>query len=255
MQETKRIQLFDIKSIINDVEKVIQNGLNNLLVNYIDRHELLEKTHEQLIKLPSIAFELNKRNEINLISDSDTNSESVPDDNYSNFTSIKDMTTNIVNERVISFEKRLDKMEKKFDSIIPILDKLVNKITHLNEDIKELQNNKSVKNICDNFEKSSVVKTSENENIEIHIEESSESNILDEDNSDIEDIVNSGIITSQSIKVIKLDSSEPVTNDEVYIKQEFVEEERLPENKEEVDTLIKKENLEEEVGVVEEEVE
>ena len=61
MQESKQLHLFDIQSIMSDVEKVIENGLNKLLVNYIDRHELLERTHQQLIQLPSIVEELNRR--------------------------------------------------------------------------------------------------------------------------------------------------------------------------------------------------
>ena len=61
MQENNHLQLFDIKPIMSNVEKVIQKGLNKLLVNYIDRHEMLEKTHKQLIQLPSIAQEINNR--------------------------------------------------------------------------------------------------------------------------------------------------------------------------------------------------
>ncbi|NCX59228.1 MAG: hypothetical protein EBW90_12710, partial [Rhodobacteraceae bacterium] len=44
---------------LDSCEKVIENGLNKLLGNYIERHELLEKTHQQLIQLPSIVEELN----------------------------------------------------------------------------------------------------------------------------------------------------------------------------------------------------
>jgi len=46
MQNSNPEHLFDIQDIMYHVEKVIQKGLNKLLVNYIERHELLEKTHQ-----------------------------------------------------------------------------------------------------------------------------------------------------------------------------------------------------------------
>ena len=206
MQEIKTFtSQFDIHSIMSDVEKVIQEGLNKLLVNYIERHELLEKTHQQLMKLPSIANELQSRQQ-NWNADSESNSE----DNTENYdgkdfvSSIKDMTENIVREHVVCLENKLNKMEKKYDAIVPILDKLLGKITHLNYDIKELQNrNKNNEEVVyrDTIEKSSVVKSCENENIEIRFEE---------EISDDED-VNPALITSS---VINLNQNTDETNND-----------------------------------------
>ena len=137
MQENKNDNMFEIESIMSDVEKVIQQGLNKLLVNYIDRHEMLEKTHKQLIQLPSIVEELNKRNLIQTQKDYINDSESyIKKYCSSDFISIKDMTQNIAHNKVSSLETKLCKIEKKYDAIIPILDKLLDKITHLNDDIK-----------------------------------------------------------------------------------------------------------------------
>ena len=135
MQENNHLQLFDIKPIMSNVEKVIQKGLNKLLVNYIDRHEMLEKTHKQLIQLPSIAQEINNRKIQTEITDTHSETDI---DNYGNsdFSSIKDMTENIIRDQFFQLENKLNKMEKKYDEIIPILDKLLTKITHLNDDIK-----------------------------------------------------------------------------------------------------------------------
>ena len=94
MNDTENSHLFNIKPIINDVEKVIQNGLNIYLKNYIERNTMLEKTHEQLMKLPSIISELNKRNESSWINDSDSECDNINYDT-SDFISIKDMTENI----------------------------------------------------------------------------------------------------------------------------------------------------------------
>ena len=234
MQENNRLHLFDIKPIMMDVEKVIQNGLNKLLVNFIERHELLEKTHKQLIQLPSIVEELNNRKQVIHISDSDTDSETdINNFGSSDFVSIKDMTENIVRDQVSSLENKLNKMEKNYDAIIPILDKLLGKITHLNDDVKELQNNRKHNQefiYTNTIEKSSIVKSSENENIEIHISE--------EENSDEEDNINPLLITcttitmkeevdppSIDIKQVNLDNLKEEIEVKASIKYEAEEEE------------------------------
>ena len=158
MMQPTNSNSFDIQPIMTEVEKVIQCGLNKLLVNYIERHELLERTHQQLLQLPSIIEEFQLHNR----------------------SSTKEIVTNIPVYNV-ELEQRLDKVEKRLDAIIPILDKLLNKITHLNDDIQDLKNEQPPVDAdtelvikVDNVEKSSVVKTSENENVEIHIQEEPE---------------------------------------------------------------------------------
>ena len=125
MQESKQLHLFDIKSIMSDVEKVIENGLNKLLVNYIDRHELLEKTHQQLIQLPSIAEELNRRKRNYNVYENE-----IPDVQVS----VKENCRDALYLNEVSIVKsRLDKVEKRLNNIIPILDKFLVKITDLNK--------------------------------------------------------------------------------------------------------------------------
>ena len=196
MQENKNDNMFDINSIMSDVEKVIQQGLNKLLVNYIERHEMLEKTHKQLIQLPSIVEELNKRNlnqtQKNYINDSESDIKKYCS---SQFITIKDMKENILHNQVSSLETKLCKIEKKYDAIIPILDKLLDKITHLNDDIKQLQNN----NEDVVYKKSSFVKFCENENIGIHIEELLKSQELEEEISDDDEDVNPLFVTCSTI--------------------------------------------------------
>ena len=187
MQETKNEHLFDIKDIMSDVEKVIQHGLNKLLVNYIERHELLEKTHQQLIQLPSIAEELNKR----------TPKEHVNECSLYNDTHSKDSTQNIVRDQFIKFENKLNEIENRYNKIMPILDNFKDMVTKLSiglQVITETINNNKNNNIefkqpisteqisteqistqqisTDIIRKSTIVTSSENENIEIHIKES-----------------------------------------------------------------------------------
>ena len=129
MTENTRFHSFDIKPIMSEIEK----GLNNLLNNYLDRYELLEKTHQQLIRLPSIVDELNRRNDTNFSNHCDSVSEQVhviQNQSDSDFMSIKNMTEDIVRIGVSSLENKLNIMEQKYDSIIPILDKLNDKIVN-----------------------------------------------------------------------------------------------------------------------------
>ena len=249
MEDTKKHHLFDIHTIMNDIEKVIEKGLNKLLINYIERHELLEKTHKQLIQLPSIVEELNKRSitQPEMIfndSDSETGIEKCTDIDFIN---IKDMTENIVCQQISSLQNKLDKMEKKYDAIIPILDKLIGKIHHLNDDIKGLQNNnehKFIEKIAykDTIENSPVVKSCENENIKIYIKEYKE---LEEVISDDCDVVKPELITHSTISVkkevntqsidikkVNVDNLKKETEEKVSTEKEVEEEEEEEEEEE-----------------------
>jgi hypothetical protein len=210
---------FDIQPIITEVEKVIQCGLNKLLVNYIERHDLLERTHQQLLQLPSIIEELKCKTTV---------------------TEFREKASATTNTNVPMYdaqlEQRLDKVEKRLDAVIPILDKLLNKITHLNDDIQDMRNERespAVQMPINNAEKSSVVKTSENENIEIHIEENVEDEqVVEEEEEQVEE-----------------------EQEQVEEEQEQVEEEQVEEEQEQVEEEQEEEQVEEVEQVEEEQVE
>ena len=48
-----QIDTYNIQPLVIKLEKVIKNGLNIILRDYNHRYELLEKTHNQIMKLPS----------------------------------------------------------------------------------------------------------------------------------------------------------------------------------------------------------
>jgi hypothetical protein len=231
MQPTN-INSFDIQPILSEVEKVIQCGLNKLLVNYIERHELLERTHQQLLQLPSIneEFQFICRRTTNLTKESETNTQA-----YN-----------------VEMEQRLDKVEKRLDAIIPILDKLLNKITHLNDDIQDIKNEKSSADEhtelvikVNSVEKSSVVKTSENENIEIHIVEE-----VEEEQEEEQEVV------EEEQEEVEEEEQEEVEEEEVEEEQEvFEEEQEEVEQQEEVEEEEQEEEEQEEVEEQEEEQE
>lgn len=234
MEETNPAHLFDIKPIILNVEKLIQNGLNKLLINYIERHELLEKTHQQLIRLPSIIEELNKQNNNYCVNNSDNEIEcEIKENNFSNSSTIRVITENIVNHKISHLEDKLINMEKKYDAIIPILDKLLGKIGDLNDDIKELQKDKtSIQNIVysNNIEKSSVVKNSENENIKIHIVETTDieetKELVINEASSYEDteptlITSSTIMLNHEREIFELDNIDNISIDQQFSVKEI----------------------------------
>ena len=175
MTPTNKVNMLNINSLVIEVEEVIKNGLNKILVNYMDRYELLENTHKQLMQLPSIRQQLNK-DPYELCSDDD-NDEVIY---YKNNKNMHDNST------VETLEYRLEKLEKKYDTIIPVLDKILNKIITLDQDIKSLKSSESISLV-----KSSNCKPSEKENIKIYFEESNEE-LVEED-------VNPALITCSTI--------------------------------------------------------
>jgi len=106
MTESK-IDSFNIEPLVFEIENVIKNGLKVMLKDYIDRHDLLEKTHKQIMKLPSVMNEINKGCE----SDSDSEDNMVED--KSMFVSISDMTRDLVKKEISHVESKLDRIEKK----------------------------------------------------------------------------------------------------------------------------------------------
>jgi hypothetical protein len=250
MTKTKYIQSFNTKPLLDKVEKVIQDGLNDVLSNFMDRYELLEKTHRQIMRLPSVLKEIDYRD-----NDSDYDDRSESSDNFdlkgddkTMFVSIKDMTQELVSEEMVGFEKRLDKLEKNYESMIPILDRILSKMTNFNEEIREIRLSKTEKNITsENFEKSSVVKTCENENVKIHI--------IEEDNEDKTTGIIQETIKSDIMRDTDKDSDESTEEQEV---EEVVDEEAVEESVDEAVVEELDEVVEEEVEldeVVEEEVE
>ena len=60
MDRTNAIARLNTEEIVNEVNNVIKNGLAKLLGDHLYRYELLERTHEALMNLPSIRNELNQ---------------------------------------------------------------------------------------------------------------------------------------------------------------------------------------------------
>jgi hypothetical protein len=66
-QENNIEQLFNTDPLLNHLNKVIQNGLNNLLSNYIENYKLYEETHNCIMNLPSVKREIAKKYDVDEI--------------------------------------------------------------------------------------------------------------------------------------------------------------------------------------------
>ena len=223
---------FNTDELVLEMQNVIKNGLKKILKNHINRYELLEETHKQIMSLPSIANELNKNNNknftdtkminYNIISVSDDEDDEDDEDDkcskkIENITNIENITKKLIKEEMGSIEEKLEIMEKKYESITPLLETILSTIKSLNNDIILLKQNKDIEPIA--IVAPSIVSFSVNENIKLEIEEKEEESDDEDEKSDDED-----------------DDEDEESEDEEEVEEESEEEES--EEEEEVEEIL-----------------
>ena len=67
---------FNTEPLLNELNNIIQNGVNNLLSDFITNYKLYEETHNCIMNLPSVKREINKNIETYKI---DENYDDLPD--------------------------------------------------------------------------------------------------------------------------------------------------------------------------------
>ena len=249
MTESK-IESFNIEPLVFEIQNVIKNGLKVLLKDYIDRHDLLEKTHKQIMKLPSVMNEINKGG------NSDSESDLEPGEDKSIFISISDMTRDLVKKEMSYVESKLDRIEKKYESISPLISKILDKLESINAEVKVLKetprdNIKIVqmdheKSYISNIIKPSIVSACENENIKFEIEENDDEEEEEEDEEEDDEEIVEPIKVKKEVIIIE---DEELEEDVIEEEEDDVIEEDIIEAVVVAD--IKKE-VEEEVEVEEE---
>ena len=161
------IDNFNTDEILKEVDVVIQKGLKKILKDYADRYSLLEKTHKQIMTLPSVLNELNKNNsrafdEECVVSDEDSYDESM-------FVSIKDMTRELVSEQVSNIENKINALEKQTKQIFAIFDTIMNKVDCINEKFDSIQ--KPIRDVKVIKYDAQATEIKENIKLEIHEED------------------------------------------------------------------------------------
>jgi hypothetical protein len=164
----EKIEGFNTQPLMLEIENVIRSGVKTILRDFMTRYELLEKTHNTIMNLPSVRNEMNKS-----LLDEVTEEPSTLIDK-TGISNITDMTRVLVLEEISTVEKKLDVIEKKFAAFGPILDKILVKLHSLNEEVKILKQPSSVD--TKTIKKSgmiqpSIVSACENENIKFEIKE------------------------------------------------------------------------------------
>ena len=128
---SEKIYEFNADELVQEMNYVMRKGIGKILKEFIDRYELLEKTHKQIMRLPSVLSELNL----------EAYTENVPSE---------------PSKEIDQLNSKIDHLEKKMDKFISIFDNyLLQKV-----------NSKEPQQI-----KSSIVETCENENIKMEIKE------------------------------------------------------------------------------------
>lgn len=149
---SKKIESFNTQPLMIEIEGVIARGVKTILKDFMSRYELLEKTHNTIMNLPSVRNELNKS--------VDTEKIEAGDDSDKCMNSIiKDTTRNYVREEMGEIEKKLDSILNK----IHLLDQEVRAL----KQVSPLENKCAVKHVI----KPSIVSACENENIQVEIKE------------------------------------------------------------------------------------
>ena len=274
---------FNIEPLVIEIENVIKNGLSVILKDYTERFELLEKTNKQIMRLSSLC-ELNSFTQQNSYlqdyeyENNNNNNNDDKNDKITHINSIQDITGNLVRKEIATVENKLDKIEKKYELVLsPLIDKILNKLELLNDDIKELKQN-SMNQVKPFILKPSIVSSCENENIQFEIKEveitkkedllnveiinvktDHESKLLKEQESVVskEEEENVSVASEEEedeqVESVVSEEEEEVETEASHEHEEEVETEASDDHEEEVETEASHEHEDETKTIVEEE--
>ena len=250
------IQSIDIKSLMEEIENSIQKKINSVINNYMDRYNLLEQTHEQIMKLPSVAYELNKSNSNSISKSCEIIKEPVLLDASYNSNNL------IMCQCIFKLENKMDNLEENFEKIVCILDKLLKETEPLAQEpivVPSVVPN-VVPNVVYDF-----IKIIEPDNIQIHIEDLS---VEDDDDVPVDDddvpVEEEEVVPVEEEEVVPVEEEEvvPVEEEEeeedVDVEEdveEVVPVEEKDDNSVETETRVEEEEEEEEEELFEIEIE
>jgi hypothetical protein len=212
MDRTNAIARLNTEEIVNEVNNVIKKGLDKLLGDHLYRYELLERTHDAIMNLPSV------RNHLNQNPYDTTQTDIVKQHNYD---------TKAKND--------LDKM-MKYELLI---ENLSNKVVELTNEINKLKS-RNVKDDLkpqdeDHDEQIVVVKLEQRENIKLEIEE----NICNDDTSSEEEEEDN---VSESEEQEESEDASVANIEEDEVEEDEVEEDEVEEDEVEEDEVEEEED-------------
>lgn len=226
MKGTRNI--YNTEPLLNEIENVVKNGLDKILSKTLQRYDLLERTHKQLMNLPSIKEEIGNMN-----SDSSDESDSESDNKYTPIIN-KDQSNidimvanskidNLISSQsiakldIVNIEAKLDRLEKKYAGLYPMLDKILDKIENLNNDVQKMKSNATNDAKTNVAAEPTIVSACQNENIKFEIKEEEQIKVVNIDAPVLQ-------TKEESVTVSKADESESESED-VEEDSEALEEE------------------------------
>jgi hypothetical protein len=165
--------------LLNDLNKMLKVGINDLLIDVVNRYEMLEETHNAIMNLPSIknsfksASLLEVDNFDNFIEDDNNtniNNMTIPNDIFENDTNNDNYTISDFEPLKIIMEKKIqDEMIKIQASNNEMFNKLIIQIENLKNEINHLKINASKIDKLENENENE--NENEKENIKLEIVE------------------------------------------------------------------------------------
>jgi hypothetical protein len=234
---------FNTEPILSEIDKVIKDGLNELLSEHLNRYELLEKTHHAIMNLPSVLNQLNHQ-PCNIYTSKLQEKEKEKDADF------KSKSMMLFTEDLIKKE-----LDKQYESIMPLFEKMLTKIESLSKEVNELKN----KNTKDTSSLDLTVSTGqiavEKENIRLEIEETNEFELENDVYEEPEDTVEEEDEDLQedaedNNNELLVEEEEEEENNELLVEEQDYEEELVEEN----DAVDEEELVEENDAVDEEEL-
>ena len=232
---------FNTEPLLKEIENVINNGLHKILNEYVDKYNLMEKTHKQILQLAT-GVSVETPNNFNIVN-----------------TSLKN--TEINNTSQVQSNDELDKLQVKFDKlekvIFPHLDYILRTLRTLTSEINSIKslsnlNPNEITNENKQTLKNASVLTSEKENIQLEIIEESEENESEELESEEEEVeeVKEEMVKKEVI-VIEDDDNADDSDEEEEVEEVkkvvVIKEEKVTEKVAEKVVVIKKETYVKEI--------
>lgn len=132
---------FNTSTLLNEINLVIQNGVNNLLKDFLKKYTMYEETHKGVLNLPCVKSLIDFGENID---DAESYSSDDNDEEHETaptiFVSIKEMTQELVTEEIKSYhDKMLSSIESLTSNNSSIIQQLLSQVELLKDEIKELK--------------------------------------------------------------------------------------------------------------------
>jgi hypothetical protein len=111
---------FNTEPMLNKINDLLKTEVDVLLSDFMDRHNLLENTHQQIMNLPSVKYELNRDNKHMSIASTVSSNSCFTESTM--IERIQSMTVKIVKNEVKSFEDKLANIEDKINRLFSLLE-------------------------------------------------------------------------------------------------------------------------------------